>query len=300
MRTETAQHIELPRVVEPRVRPRDRAAIGRRIALYAALVVMALPFAVPTIWMIASSFKPLSEIFASPPTIFTDSPTLDGYREAFDFQPFARQYVNSVYIAVLVTAITMLVSSLAGYAFARIKFPGQNLLFLVVLIGLLVPSEVTIVPLFQMFKDLGMINTHWPLILVTSLAAPCVLATFIMRQFFIALPGELEEAARLDGLGQLGIWWRIFLPLAKPALSAVAILTFLASWNLYLEPTVYITSPDLFTLPQALTRYTDAYGGEMWNTQLAAATMTVAPVLAVFLIAQKQFVEGLAHSGLKG
>ncbi|WP_082582309.1 carbohydrate ABC transporter permease [Aeromicrobium sp. Root236] len=300
MRTETAPRIELPRVIQPRVRTRDRAAIVRRIALYAALVVMALPFAVPTIWMIASSFKPLSEIFASPPTIFTDSPTLDGYREAFDFQPFARQYFNSVYIAVLVTMITMFVSSLAGYAFARIKFPGQNLLFLVVLIGLLVPSEVTIVPLFQMFKDLGMINTHWPLILVTSLAAPCVLATFIMRQFFIALPGELEEAARLDGLGQVGIWWRIFLPLAKPALSAVAILTFLASWNLYLEPTVYITSPDLFTLPQALTRYTDAYGGEMWNTQLAAATMTVAPVLAVFLIAQKQFVEGLAHSGLKG
>ena len=300
MRTETALRVDLPRVIEPRVRPRDRAAVGRRIALYVALVVMALPFAVPTIWMIASSFKPLSEIFASPPTIFTDSPTLDGYREAFDFQPFARQYFNSVYIAVLVTMITMFVSSLAGYAFARIRFPGQNLLFLVVLIGLLVPSEVTIVPLFQMFKDLGMINTHWPLILVTSLAAPCVLATFIMRQFFIALPGELEEAARLDGLGQVGIWWQIFLPLAKPALSAVAILTFLASWNLYLEPTVYITSPDLFTLPQALTRYTDAYGGEMWNTQLAAATMTVAPVLAVFLIAQKQFVEGLAHSGLKG
>lgn len=300
MKTETAPRVDVPRVVVPRVRPRDRSAVIRRIALYVALAVMALPFAVPTIWMIASSFKPLSEIFASPPTIFTDSPTLDGYREAFDFQPFARQYFNSVYIAVLVTAITMLVSSLAGYAFARIKFPGQNLLFLVVLIGLLVPSEVTIVPLFQMFKDLGMINTHWPLILVTALAAPCVLATFIMRQFFIALPGELEEAARLDGLGQVGIWWRIFLPLAKPALSAVAILTFLASWNLYLEPTVYITSPDLFTLPQALTRYTDAYGGEMWNTQLAAATMTVAPVLAVFLIAQKQFVEGLAHSGLKG
>lgn len=300
MKTETAPLVDLPRVIPPRVRPRDRTAVARRIALYVALTVMALPFAVPTIWMIASSFKPLSEIFASPPTIFTDSPTLDGYREAFDFQPFARQYFNSVYIAVLVTTITMLVSSLAGYAFARIKFPGQNLLFLVVLVGLLVPSEVTIVPLFQMFKDLGMINTHWPLILVTSLAAPCVLATFIMRQFFIALPGELEEAARLDGLGQVGIWWRIFLPLAKPALSAVAILTFLASWNLYLEPTVYITSPDLFTLPQALTRYADAYGGEMWNTQLAAATMTVAPVLAVFLIAQKQFVEGLAHSGLKG
>jgi ABC-type glycerol-3-phosphate transport system permease component len=289
-----------PTGVTQRKVPRSGGAIARRVILYVALVVLAVPFVVPTIWMIASSFKPLSEIFASPPTIFTDSPTWAAYAEAFTFQPFAQQYFNSVYIAVLVTLITMLVSSLAGYAFARIRFPGQNVLFLVVLVGLLVPGEVTIVPLFQMFKQVGLINTHWPLILVTALAAPCVLATFVMRQFFIAMPGELEEAARLDGLGRVGIWWRIFLPLAKPALSAVAILTFLASWNLYLEPTVYLTSPELFTLPQALTRYTDAYGGEMWNTQLAAATMTVVPVLVVFLIAQKQFVEGLAHSGLKG
>ncbi|MFD6700361.1 MULTISPECIES: carbohydrate ABC transporter permease [unclassified Microbacterium] len=279
---------------------RPWGAVLRRIVLYVALAVMALPFVVPTVWMVASSFKPLDQIFASPPSIFTASPTGDAYVQAFGFQPFARQYANSVYIAVVVTLIVLLVSSLAGYAFARLRFPGQNVLFLVVLVGLLVPGEVTIVPLFQMFKGVGLINTHWPLILVTAFAAPCVLATFIMRQFFIALPVELEEAARLDGLGRLAIWWRICLPLAKPALSAVAILTFLASWNLYLEPTVYLTSPDLFTLPQALTRYTDAYGGEMWNTQLAAATMTVVPVLVVFLIAQRQFVEGLAHSGLKG
>ncbi|MDR6867474.1 multiple sugar transport system permease protein [Microbacterium resistens] len=285
---------------ETRRPQRSAGRIVRRVVLYVALAVMALPFVVPTVWMIASSFKPLNEILASPPTLFTASPTWAAYAEAFAFQPFARQYANSVYIAVVVTLIVMLVSSLAGYAFARIRFRGQNLLFLVTLIGLLVPGEVTIVPLFQMFTQVGMINTHWPLILVTAFAAPCVLATFIMRQFFIALPPELEEAARLDGLGRVAIWWRISLPLAKPALSAVAILTFLASWNLYLEPTVYITSPELFTLPQALTRYTDAYGGEMWNTQLAAATMTVIPVLVVFLIAQRQFVEGLAHSGLKG
>jgi multiple sugar transport system permease protein len=271
----------------------------RRALLVTALAVLAIPFAVPTIWMVAASVKPLPEIFKAPPTLWTEHPTLAAYGEAFTFQPFARQYVNSVYIAVLVTLITLLVSSMAGYAFARIRFPGANALFLVVLTGLLVPSEVTIVPLFQVFKQAGMINTHWPLILVTALAAPCVLATFIMRQFFIALPAELEEAGRLDGLGRPGIWWCICLPLARPALSAVAILTFLSSWNLYLEPTVYLTSPELFTLPQALTRFTDAYGADMWNTQLAAATMTVLPVLIVFVLAQRQFVEGLAHSGLK-
>ncbi|WP_116947370.1 carbohydrate ABC transporter permease [Jiangella endophytica] len=273
---------------------------GRTVGWWLVLAVLCVPFAVPTIWMIASSFKPLSEIFASPPTFFAANPTWAAYSEVFTFQPFARQYFNSVYIAIVVTLLVMLVSSLAGYAFARISFPGRNLLFLVVLVGLLVPSETTIVPLFQMFKSVGMINTHWPLILVTAFAAPCVLATFIMRQFFISLPIELEEAARLDGLGRVATWWRICLPLAKPALSAVAILTFMSSWNLYLEPTVYLTTPELFTLPQALTRFTDAYGGNMWNVQLAAATLTVVPVLIVFLLAQRHFVEGLAHSGLKG
>jgi multiple sugar transport system permease protein len=169
-----------------------------------------------------------------------------------------------------------------------------------VLAGLLIPSEVTIVPLFQMFNTLGLVNTHWPILLVTSFGAPSVLATFIMRQFFIALPGELEEAARLDGLGRFAIWWRIALPLARPALAAVAIFTFLNVWNLYLEPTVYLTTPELFTLPQALTRFVDAYSGPMWNVQLAAATMTALPVLIVFVVAQRQFVEGLAQTGLKG
>ncbi|MEV5528221.1 carbohydrate ABC transporter permease [Streptomyces prunicolor] len=271
----------------------------RPALLVIALGVLAIPFVVPTVWMVAASVKPLAEIFEAPPSLWTDSPTLSAYREAFTFQPFARQYFNSVYIAVLVTLITLLVSSLAGYAFARIRFPGANALFLVVLTGMLVPSEVTIVPLFQLFKSAGLINTHWPLILVTALAGPCALATFIMRQFFIALPVELEEAGRLDGLGRPAIWWRICLPLARPALSAVAILTFLASWNLYLEPTVYLTSPDLFTLPQALTRFADSYGGPMWNTQLAAATMTVLPMLIVFVLAQRHFIEGLSHSGLK-
>ncbi len=294
MRTDT-----LPRPVEAGSRPKRRR--GWRYALfYVALSVLAIPFVFPTWWMITSSFKPINEIFAFPPALWPANPTLDGYVRAFTEQPFAQQYLNSLYIAVVVTLGTMLVASLAGYAFARIAFPGQNLLFVVVLIGLLIPSEVTIVPLFQMFNSLGLINTHWPLLLVTTFGAPSVLATFIMRQFFISLPGELEEAARLDGLGRLRMWWQIAMPLAKAALAAVAIFTFLHTWNLYLEPTVYLLSPELFTLPQALTRYTDAYGGAQWNVQLAAATMTAVPVLLVFLVAQRQFVEGLAHTGLKG
>jgi multiple sugar transport system permease protein len=271
-----------------------------KIALYGLLCVLSIPFLFPTWWMVTSSVKPISDIFAFPPQLIPRSFDWSTYRSVFELQPFAQQYWNSAYIAAIVTVGTMIVSSFAGYAFARIRFPGANLLFLVVLSGLLIPSEVTIVPLFQMFLKWGMVNTHWPLILVPIFGAPSVFATFVMRQFFIALPGELEEAARVDGLGRLKIFWTIALPLARPALAAVAIFTFLHSWNLYLEPIVFLTTPALYTLPQALTQYVDVYQGPMWNIQLAAATLTAIPVLIVFIFAQRQFIEGLAHTGLKG
>lgn len=271
-----------------------------RLAVYGLMCVLAIPFVFPTWWMVTSSFKPVQEIFAFPPALLPRRFDLDAYAQVFALQPFALQYWNSLYIAAVVTLGTMAVASLAGYAFARIRFPGQNLVFMVVLLALLVPSEVTIVPLFRFFLGLGLVNTHWPLILVPILGAPCVLATFIMRQFFITLPPELEEAGRIDGLGRFGLFWRIALPLARPALGAVAIFTFLHSWNLYLEPIVFLSSTDKFTLPQALTQYVDAYGGPMWNVQLAAVALTALPVLIVFVIAQRQFIEGLAHTGLKG
>ncbi|MEU8383412.1 carbohydrate ABC transporter permease [Streptosporangium sp. NPDC048865] len=279
---------------------RRETPVRLKTLLYGLLCVLCVPFVFPTWWMVTSSFKPVGEIFAFPPRLLPADWDLSAYGQVFRLQPFAGQYFNSLYIALIVTAGTMAVAAMAGYAFARIRFPGQNVLFVVVLLGLLIPSEVTIVPLFQMFHGLGLTDTHWPLILVPILGAPSVLATFIMRQFFVSLPGELEEAARVDGLGRFGTFYRVALPLARPALGAVAIFTFLHSWNLYLEPIVYLSSPERFTLPQALTQFVDAYGGPMWNVQLAAASMTALPVLVVFVLAQRQFVEGLAHTGLKG
>ncbi|UXN73999.1 carbohydrate ABC transporter permease [Devosia sp. A8/3-2] len=267
---------------------------------YLTLCVLLIPFVFPTRWMVTSSVKPVSQIFAFLPDIWPRAFDFSSYSDVFKIQPFALQYWNSAYIAAIVTVGTMIVASMAGYAFARIKFPFANAIFMVVLVGLLIPSEVTLVPLFQLFLKWGMINTHWPLIPVPIFGAPAVFATFIMRQFFISLPVELEEAARVDGLGRFKIFWTIALPLARPALAAVAIFTFPGSWNLYLEPIVFISSADKFTLPRALTQFTDAYGGPMWNIQLAAATMTAIPVLIVFIVAQKQFVEGPAHTGLKG
>ena len=232
----------------------------QRWLLVVLLCVLSVPFIFPTWWMATSSLKPMSEILRRVPTIWPQDPSLDAYGQVFALQPFAQQYWNSLYIA----------------------------------------AVVTIVPLFRIVNSLGLIDTHWPLIVIPMLGAPAVLAVFIMRQFFLALPAELEEAGRIDGLGRWGLFWRIALPLSRSALGAVAIFTFLKSWNLYLEPIVYLSSKESFTLPQALTQYVDAYGGPMWNVQLAATTLTVLPVLAVFLVAQKQFVQGLAHSGLKG
>ncbi|NDZ18713.1 sugar ABC transporter ATP-binding protein [Variovorax sp. WS11] len=271
-----------------------------KVALYGLMCVLLIPFVFPTWWMLTSSLKPISDIFVFPPQLFPTHPDWSTYKQVFTIQPFAQQYWNSAWIAAVVTTATLAVSSMAGYAFARIRFPGANALFVVVLTGLLIPSEVTIVPLFRMFLKLGWVNTHWPLVLIPVFGAPSVFATFVMRQFFIALPQELEEAARVDGLGRFKIFRTIALPLARPALASVAIFTFLHSWNLYLEPIVFLSTPSKFTLPQALTQYTDAYGGPMWNIQLAAATLTALPVLIVFVLAQKQFVEGLAHTGLKG
>ncbi|MDZ8170660.1 carbohydrate ABC transporter permease [Microbacterium xanthum] len=271
-----------------------------RIALYALLIVMALPFVMPLWWLVSASFKPASEIFRNPPSVFPENPTLEGYVQAFTLAPLAQQYGNSLYIAALVTIGTVLVSACAGYAFARIRFRGANVLFFIILAGLMIPAEVTIVPLFRMASEVGMLDTHWPLILIPVFGGPSVLCTFIMRQFFLGLPTELEEAARLDGLGVFGTLRRVAFPLAGPAIASVAILSFLKSWNLYLEPLVFLKSQDLFTLPLALTQYDDGYQNVLWTAQLAATTTAVVPLLIVFLFAQRHFVEGLARTGMKG
>ncbi|NUP51610.1 MAG: carbohydrate ABC transporter permease [Catenulispora sp.] len=283
--------------------PHRNARPGRRWRkplLYAVMVVAAIPFVFPTWWMITSSLLPENEVLSYPPKLLPLHPQWSNYKTAFANYPLAHQYFNSLYIAVLVTVGTMVFSSLSGYAFARIPFPGRKWMFPLILSGLLIPTEVTIIPLFKMVDRLGLTNTHWPLIVIPILGAPSVLGTFVMRQFFLAIPDELEDAGRMDGLSRYGLYFKIALPLARPALASVAIFTFLNSWNMYLEPLVYETDKNNFTLPVALTQYTDAYGSHLWNIQLAASVTTVVPVLIVFIVAQRHFVEGLAQTGLKG
>lgn len=275
---------------------RNRGAV----LIYTALTVMSIPFVYPFWWMITSSFKPFEDIFDYPPTLLPERWAFENYTHVFEMQPFAQQFFNSLYIAVALTALVLFISSLAGYAFARIRFRGNGLLFLMILSAIMMPSEVTIIPLFNAIQNIGLDNNHAPLILLPAFGGAGVVATFMMRQYFLGIPEEIEEAAFLDGLTRWGIYRLIALPLARPALIAVAILTFLHSWNLFLEPLVLITDQNLFTLPLALRGYTDPYGQPLWGEQLAATTLSVIPVLIIYIFAQQHVVESFAFSGTKG
>jgi multiple sugar transport system permease protein len=288
----------------PPITREQRAAQTRlrwaRALLYVVIAILLVPFVFPLWWMITSSLKTTAEVFAFPPALWPQEPQWENYARVFELQPFAQQYWNSVYIAVLVTAGVLLVSSMAGYAFARIRFRGANLLFLILIAGLLIPREVIIIPLFQMFQQVGVADSHLPLILIPLFGAQSVFGTFIMRQFFIGLPKELEEAGRIDGLGRFGVFFRVAMPLAKPAVAALTIIIFLQTWDMFLEPLVFLSTPSQFTLPVALTHFSDAYGGPIWNVQLAATTMMTLPVLFVYVMAQRHFIRGIAQTGLKG
>jgi multiple sugar transport system permease protein len=272
----------------------------RSFLLYLGLLLLAIPFLFPFWWMATSSFKTYKEIFAYPPTLLPESWHFENFITAFTYQPFGRQYLNSLYISLTVTAGVLVISSLSGYAFARINFKGRNFFFMLLLSSLMMPPEVTIIPNYLIMNMLGWTNTHIPLIIIPILGAGGVFATFMMRQFFITLPKDMEDAAKIDGLGWWGIFWKIGLPLAKAPLSAVAIITFLNSWNSFLEPLIYLSDPKKYTIPLALTGYIDAYGAPMWSVQMAATTLSVLPVLIFFILAQQQVVESFAMSSVKG
>jgi multiple sugar transport system permease protein len=273
-----------------------------RTALFATvLIVIAVPLVFPMWWMVSSSLKHANEIFAIPPSLLPAELRFENYLRVFEVAPFAQQYWNSVYIAVVNTVGTLVVASLAGYAFARIRFPGRNLIFVLLLTALLMPAEVTIIPLFILMRDLDWLNTHLPLLIEPIFGPATVIGTFLMRQYFLSLPGELEDAGRIDGLGRLGILRFIAIPLAKPALATLTILTFLASWNSFLEPLVFLGGKEeLFTIPIALNTFVDRYGVPIWEVQLAATTLSALPIIIVFLIAQRHFIQGFASVGIKG
>lgn len=295
----TSMAMELAAVDSRRRRTRLEARI-KKAAMYMLLILLAVPFVFPFWWMVSSAFKQPSEIFTFPPTLLPTSFSLQNFIDVFNYQPFAQQYINSLVIAILVTVGTLLVSSLAGYGFARIRFPGKTVFFLMLLSALMLPSEVTIIPNFFFMKSLNLTNTHVPLVILPIFGAQGVIGTFMIRQFFLSLPKEIEEAALLDGASRWGLFWHIALPIARPVLGGLSILAFLYSWNLFLEPLVFIDDVNMYTLPLALRNYNDVYGAPLWHLQLAATTLAVVPVLIVYVIGQRQIIDSFASSGVKG
>ncbi|WP_308798125.1 carbohydrate ABC transporter permease [Agromyces silvae] len=280
--------------------PAKRRPWIAKALIYVLMTLIALPFVFPVYWMISTALKTYGDVFENPPVLFPADPQWHNFAAPFLTSPFLQQFLNSVYIATITTIGVLAVASLAGYAFARIQFRGRNALFIMLLSALLVPPEVTIIPLFRLISAFGWVDNHLSLIVPSIFGVPAVLGVFLMRQFFISMPVELEQAGRVDGLGRFGIFARIALPLAKAPMAALAILTFLNSWNDFLEPLVFLRTRELWTIPIALQSFTDPITGiPIWNVQMAATTLSVIPVLLVFFVAQRQFVQGIAGTGIK-
>jgi multiple sugar transport system permease protein len=275
------------------LRGRDRAA---RTGLYTVLGLGLLVVVGPFVWMALSSFKPEGEIRSVPPTWWPETFTLENYRELFSRLDFPLYFTNSVLVAALVTAGNLLFCSMLGYALAKMRFPGKRALFLLVLGMLMVPGMVTFVPQFVLVSNLGLTNTYAGLVL-PFLAGP--FGVFLMRQFLLSIPDDLIEAARVDGAGEWRIFFRVILPLCKPALATLGILTFLASWNNFLWPLVVATTEDKYTLPVALALYSVGDNKTDFGLLLAGAVVVVVPVLVVFLFLQRHFLRGIATTGLK-
>lgn len=276
-----------------------RALTWGLIGTYWLLGVLAVVTLFPFWWMLTTSLKEPSRIFVFPPQLWPSPVRWENYLDVLRTQPFHLYYWNSLYIAALVTLGTCALASLAGYGFARLNFPFRNVLFLLLLSALMVPVEVTAVPMFVLMRTFGLVNTHVPLIVPPILGAASVFGVFLMRQFFLTIPIELEEAAKIDGLSPFGTFRSIILPLAQAPLATLAIFTFLASWNEFFDPLIYLNSKQLYTLPLALALYTDE-AGTAWHLLMAASVLATLPLVALFFVAQRRFIEGIALTGLKG
>ncbi|MBI5929232.1 MAG: carbohydrate ABC transporter permease [Chloroflexi bacterium] len=292
--------VEQPIVKEPAkwTLPRGwQRQLGHGLS-YLMLTLLALIMIVPFVWMFATSLKTREFILETPPRLIPDPASFDSYRQLFDLIPIKHMLFNSILVAVVGTGGQVLVSAMAAYAFARMQWKGRNALFTLYLATMMVPSQVTLIPLFILIRELGWPNSYQALIVPGLFSA---FGTFLLRQHFLTLPRELEEAAFLDGANHFTIFWRVLLPLSKPALATLAVFSFMGLWNAYLWPLFVARREDVMTLPVGLAVL---QGGPraltQWNLVMAGAVITVLPILAVFLLAQRWFVQGVVTSGIKG
>jgi len=294
----TEQALRAPtRLIGIRTRPTAGLVhLLRQGCLYAVLVVSALTMIVPFLWMLSTSLKTDQYVLAMPPQLFPRPLTLASYVRLAELFPIERMFANSLLVATLTTGGQLLTCSMAAYAFARMNFRGRNALFLIYLATLMIPFQVTITPLFILMRYLGWINTYQGLILPGVFSA---FGTFLLRQFFLTIPREFEEAAYMDGASRWTVYWRIILPESKPALATLGVFSFMGSWNAFLWPLFVVRDVELMTLPVGLATLHGRWLTQ-WNLVMAGTVITVLPMLVVYLLAQQYFVKGVALSGLKG
>ncbi|MDQ0495792.1 carbohydrate ABC transporter permease [Paenibacillus brasilensis] len=272
-----------------------RIGIGK-ILLYLILIGYAAVTIVPFLWALSSSFKPLEEIVNGKISFIPKVFTFDNYNMIFTQQPlFGRWLLNSLGIGIVTTALNLLFNSMAGYALARLDFPGKKLLFVIILGVLMIPAQVTMIPNFLILKGFGWLDTYQGMIIPSMISATYI---FMMRQFFISFPKELEEAAEIDGLGRFGAFFRIVLPLARPALAAQIIFVFMASWNDFMKPLIVMSSPEMFTLPLGLNTFKGQYIS-YWNYIMAASMICTLPILVIYAFFNRYFIKGITFTGGK-
>lgn len=270
----------------------------KKVLKYAICAAIAIIMLFPMYWMLTTSFKTPTNVAKFPPQWWPNPWTLDNYRELFLKRPFLQYLWNSIYVAALMTGGVVLFSSLAGYAFAKIRFKGSNVLFMVILCGMMMPIEVTVIPIYTALSGLQLADSHLGLILCPMFGYCGAFGTFLMRQYFLTVPTELIEAARLDGASQPRIFARIMVPMAASSISTLVIFSFLQSWNDYLLPLVLLSNSTKFTLPLGLTLLSNE-DGMKWELVMAAATFSTVPILVVFYMCQQKFMASLAMSGMK-
>jgi len=264
---------------------------------YVFLTVMAILTLAPLVWVVATSLRTPAESFSLPPQWIPVDMDFTNYQMVFDEIPFWSQITNSFIITFAVVAGQLVTAALAGYAFARLRFPGRNVLFWLVLATMMIPFPVLMAPLYVIFKELGWIGSFRPLWVPAWFGH--AFSIFLLRQYFMTIPKELDEAARIDGCGHIGIFTRIILPLSRPAIAVVALFYFIFVWNDFLGPLIFLQHRDQFTLALGLQAYQSQAGATSWNLLMAASVMVILPVLVLFFLTQRTFVEGIATQGLK-
>jgi multiple sugar transport system permease protein len=266
------------------------------ILIYVLLIAGAAIALLPMLWMVSASFMPAGAANATPPRLLPTHPTLEHYRTLFTRLDLGRYLLNSTVIAVSVTVISLLINSMAGYAFAKLRFRGRDRVFRMLLTGLVIPVQVSMLPLFLLMRELGLINTYWGVI-VPSLSS--IFGIFLIRQYTVSVPDDLIDAARMDGAGEFRIYWSVIVPVIRPILATLAIWTFLSTWNDFMWPLIVLSDDSVFTLPVALANLS---GERVLDTELmmAGAVLTVLPVMLVFVVLQRYYIEGITLGSVKG